>query len=84
LEIPDKSAHATVRRLLATSEGAVGRGIGMPLNDLFRLRVMADYDASPGVPLTLEVAQQAHLVGKSAVAVLKSIADELDQPQDRP
>ncbi len=82
VEIPDKKAHATVRRVLGTSNEEIEQSIGLTLNDLFRLRVMADYDASPGVPLTIEVAQQAYLVGTSAVTMLKSIDEERDEPGD--
>ena len=87
-EIPRQSAHATVRRLLGESANPIERNIGVTLVELFRYRVMADYELAPSVPLTLELAKHCQLVGRSAVAALQAMTDEAsgepDQPPGRP
>jgi uncharacterized protein (UPF0332 family) len=75
-DIPRKSAHATVRRVLGESDDARERNLSLTLADLFRLRAMADYDPSPAVPLTLEMARHAYLVGESALKTLRAMAAE--------
>jgi hypothetical protein len=88
MEIPRHSAHATVRRLLGESDNPIERNIGMALVELFRYRVMADYELSSSVPLTLALAEHCQLVGGSALTALQTLTDETPgepgQPQGRP
>ena len=77
------SAHASLRRILAESTDARRRRAARALSRLFRLRIEADYYASPGIPLTRELAEEACLVAEAALQTLR-LPDEPDPQQGRP
>lgn len=84
--IPQHSAHASLRRALATSSDPQDRMIARALSRLFRLRLEADYYATPGLPLTRELAEAAAEVADNALAILAQPIDEPETPEepDRP